>query len=228
MNTVKSGIPVVLFFLTLGIQTGAHPQQAEKDRWSDALQVVNNRTPTGLEADLKSETATRSLSGSASDVQDVLDQINELASDEKKILGQLQENLSLKRSHEAQYAIVDSDISRYEADVSQAQSYCTGSFPEPEYSRRVAACNSKQTELNARQQTLTNRKNELDSQEASRLQAARALKKRYDSVRARAMILQGQLLRLKAFERANRDCAEKLYLEDMHQCMQSIWDGARR
>jgi len=165
---------IVISVLILGPAT-AWPDDQKKDQWSETMQPVTNRVPTGLKADLKAEAVTRGIGGSASDIQDILDQINELASEEKKTVGQLQENLALKRSHESQYATLDNDVSRYEADVSQAQSYCTGTFPEPEYSRRVASFNSEEAELNSRRHNLASRREELDAQEKSRVWAARAL-----------------------------------------------------
>ena len=54
------------------------------------------------------------------------------------------------RTLEARQQALEADRSAFEAEVAQFDSYCNGTFEEPEYSRRLAECTPWEKQLNAR------------------------------------------------------------------------------
>ena len=163
-----------------------------------------------------------------STIKGILDEVGSLAKNEEKILGELKENLTVKRAIERDYQALEQDKQGYTSELQRAEKYCSGIFSEPEFSRRKASCAATRQELHERREVLVQREAGIDSRENSRQAQARALADREKALQERARVLHLRLAEIKGMEACNRECVSMASLEDLHQCMQSCWDGARK
>lgn len=169
-----------------------------------------------------------------------------------------EENLQIADQHQAEFSLLDnelnqlnyqdanyaSELNAYESEVSSFEGQCQGDLEEAAYNR----CNNWLSQLNYQKSQLDNeyfrldaeiddynrRADNLNMQEENRIWAAEQVLKKYDDyernikqIESRLMQL-GALQKLEDFNERNQYCANLLDLEDMHQCMQNLWDGARR
>ena len=190
----------------------------------------------------------------AQDVGEVLAEVGYLAEKKKSIETQLDENLERKRLAENEYQNleyeasdmqvesdrIDAENARLSNEIDNYNSYCNGTFEEPEYTTRMNWCSANGPTLdvqganlqgqidnyNAWVQDHNARFDWVDQQEDQRLAEAEALFQEYENVNMQLEALE-EILRLSVFAAENQDCASRASLEDMHHCMQTIWDGAQ-
>lgn len=190
----------------------------------------------------------------AQDVGEVLQEIGYQVEKKKTIETQLDSNIELKRRIEEEFDTlaaeesqidaeseqIDAETYQLEADVAYYNSYCTGTFEEPEYTIRMNWCNANQGPLDSRSYQLEQQINNFNSrindynyrydslvdQDNARVAEAENLYQEYESVNMRLSALE-EILRLSQFAAENDECVEKESLESMHHCMQTIWDGAQ-
>lgn len=159
-------------------------------------------------------------------VAEVMDEITQLVEEKADIDVRLETNLSRKRANEAAFTALEEEQQRHEAeDVAPATRYCSGEFPEPEYSRRVAWCAAKQVEFDAWGRRQSQEKADLRAAENERVDEAKRMAVRYRGIEARIRLLQGHLGTLRIF--AGKRCDGEGSLEAAHHCLQTIWDGAK-
>ncbi len=183
----------------------------------------------------------------------VLREIDTLLAKKKSIEARLERNIALKRSIESAFeelaaederlaresARIDAEARRISREIDNYNAYCSGTFEEAEYRVRKSWCDANEGPLqalidksdrdieayNAAVVSFNDRQQALIDQDNRRIAEARAMKREYDGIQMRLKALE-RILRLSDFARRNRDCAERPTLEDMHRCMQVIWDGA--
>lgn len=195
-----------------------------------------------------------SLPAVAQDVGGVIREMDGLIQQKNSIEARLEANLSLKRQSEIQYQSmeqesaqmevesrqIDAETARLSSEINGYNSYCSGTFDEAEYAVRSAWCSSNGPILEGQSANLQGRIDNfnawvydyntryeaIDRQEDQRVAEAEALFQEYENINMRLQALE-EILRLSTFAQDNQNCANLPNLEDMHHCMQTIWDGAR-
>lgn len=169
-----------------------------------------------------------------------------------------EENLEIASRHRAEFSLLEneliqldyqeanyaSELNAYESEVYSFEGQCQGELEEATYNR----CTNWLSQLDYRQGQLDNEYFSLDAEsndynrhaddlnmrEENRIWAAQQVLKKYDDYEQNIkqikfrLVQLGTIQNLENFNNRNRDCASLPSLEDMHQCMQSLWDGARR
>lgn len=108
----------------------------------------------------------------------------------------------------------------------EGKAYCTGTFEEDEYRRRLARCNAMEKEMRAEQGQLDNQREAIlaDWQRIDDERAKATARK--DALRARGAKIQSMLAGVVKFRGRGDACVKLFPLEAIHHCMQEIWDGA--
>ena len=169
-----------------------------------------------------------------------------------------EENLEIASRHQAKFSLLEneliqldyqeanyaSELNVYESEVYSFEGQCQGELEEAAYNR----CTNWLSQLDYRQSQLDNeyfrldaefddynrRADDLNMREENRVWAAQQVLKKYDDYEQNIkqikfrLVQLGTIRNLENFNNQNRDCASLPSLEDMHQCMQNLWDGARR
>lgn len=156
----------------------------------------------------------------ADTASDLLSAIRGIRSSQNQVAAELDVNLSRKRANEARFAALDSEAESYRAQVNADTVYCSGTYEEPEYARRVAECRIKQQELDRWSDRLQASYAEVEEAEADRVSEAEALFVRHQILEAR---LAEALRRLQ--EISDASCDENDDLEDAWHCLCQEWDG---
>jgi hypothetical protein len=168
------------------------------------------------------EQALQPAAPSSKDVDDMMAEVGRLSAERGQIDSKLGESLRLKQTHEAEWKVLDEERLRRNAEVAQHNSSCSGKdWRKPGFSQCQGSYNRLESWLN----NLKTKRAAWQSKEDARVNAAKQMVERRTTIDKRLQFLKGTLLNLAAFNKANTDC--KGSDEAIHQCMQSIWDGAR-
>lgn len=150
----------------------------------------------------------------------LLSAIRGIRASQGQVASELEVNLSRKRANEARFSALDTEAESYRAQVNADTVYCSGTYEEPEYSRRVAECRVRQGELDRWSDRLQAQYASVEEDEAERTAEAQALFVRHQTLEAR---LSEALRRLRTLSGASCDLEEDL--EDAWRCLCQQWDG---
>jgi hypothetical protein len=157
------------------------------------------------------------------DIERVLRNFDRIAGEEPFILDALRANLALKRWIDEQNATLKSDTDAHDRAVADMTTFCTGTYAEPEFSRRQAICAAKTAELDRQGEELTARRAELTAKDAARLKDANAIRASYDFLRQRAKTAEEALAGFPAFAPVSRLCAPQTGIQAKNLCLQARW-----
>lgn len=135
-------------------------------------------------------------------------------------------------------------VSQYNGEVANYHSQCTTSeLEEGAYNwclgwqsglnSQKSRLDSEASQIQSRFDEYNRRVNDLDRREQDRVWAAEQLVRKYNEYQGNIQSIQlrlnalAPLQQLEGFAERNQECAALENLEAMHQCMQSLWDGAR-
>jgi hypothetical protein len=168
------------------------------------------------------EQASQPAASSSKDIDDMMAEVGKLSAEKGQIESKLVESLRLKRMHEAEWKVLDEERLRRNAEVEQHNGSCGGKdWSKPGFSQCQGSYNRLESWLN----NLKTKRAAWQSKENARVNVAKQMVERRNTINKRLQFLKGTLLNLAAFNKANTEC--KGSDEAIHQCMQSIWDGAR-
>jgi polyphosphate kinase len=136
-------------------------------------------------------------------------------------------------------------------DTREYNSYCQGTFPKGEYEKRKSWCDENESRIQADQKKRTqigeaitqrlgeleDRKKKLSDDTLNWFKQKKENNAKWEDWevsqkdwmgRYQRLMIDPMLNDLKLRAKTSTDCANMPTLEDAHQCLQSIWDGARR
>ena len=146
-----------------------------------------------------------------------------LASGQQEIIGQMKVNLAQKKEFEKQYKAVETETARYDRDVAEASAFCEGSFEPAEYQRRLAICEAKQKDLDARAEASAARQEALDAHDAERRQSALQLKADYDALGKSAKEIEATMAGDARLASLLDTCREHSGLAARATCLEDNW-----
>jgi uncharacterized phage infection (PIP) family protein YhgE len=159
-------------------------------------------------------------------VKDALNEISKLAAEKGELQKGFQTALSIKRELEDRdksLAQTQQQIARRKADL---ESYCTGTFPEPEYSRRVARCDSEGRTLNEQIDTYNDGLTKLSEGYQALATAVKKMVARDSQIDQRLQYLMSRLKSIEIF--AASSCSDEHELETAVDCFNHVWDRSSR
>lgn len=145
--------------------------------------------------------------GAADGLQAMIDDLTKVESDLKQIPSKIQENLALKKQHEAELAPIDaawdqlkSVKAELDAQAPTVDSQCNRTVPKEQLEAAHAQCQAVLNPYNAKVDAYNARRESLDSQEApiraaeqERVAKAQAIKQEYDSLTQREASLKSAI-----------------------------------
>jgi len=161
-----------------------------------------------------------------SEIERLLKTLGQLASQERVLIEKLRANLARKKSIDEQYAALNKDTARFNQRAAEANAFCSGTHPEPEYSRRKAICAKRNADLEGERKALDARRADLDGADAVRAEEGNSIKTSYASLQERAKGIMDALARQAALSTINSLCAGQASLAARSKCLRDGWVAA--
>jgi len=157
------------------------------------------------------------------EIERLLVNFDNVATEEPGLIDALRTNLALKRWIDEQNATLKSERAANDQAVAELTAFCTGTYEEPEYSRRKAICDAKTAEYDAIGDDLKTRQDEINTKDAARLREATTLRASYESLRQRTRTIEEALAAIPAFAPVSRSCAAETGIQAKSLCLRGRW-----
>jgi len=157
-------------------------------------------------------------------VKDALNEISQLAGEEKDLESGFKQALSIKEELETQSAELDGEKDRLANEASRFSQDCITSVSQSEYPGRLASCKQREAVLNPQIEDYNDRLHLFQERTAKFAAAVQLMVDRDHEIEQRLQYLFGRLNSIEIFEASNCDKAERP--ETAAYCLQRVWDSA--
>jgi len=157
-------------------------------------------------------------------VKDALNEISQLAGEEKDLESGFKQALSIKEELETQSAELDGEKDRLANEASRFSQDCITSVSQSEYPGRLASCKQREAVLNPQIEDYNDRLHLFQERTAKFAAAVQLMVDRDHEIEQRLQYLYGRLNSIEIFEACDCDKAESA--EAAAYCLWRVWDAA--
>jgi uncharacterized phage infection (PIP) family protein YhgE len=155
-------------------------------------------------------------------LKDALTAVEKATAEKTQIQDQLKNNVTKKRELEQGYRDITAQKKDYDHDLSHFNDYCSGEFPEPEFTARKTWCDGHSPALETQRDKINGKLQALDEEDKTRIAQAQQLSQSYQSVNIRLEALRGNLQDL---TKSNPKCANFNTVETLYCCLSGVDSG---
>jgi len=155
-------------------------------------------------------------------LKDALTSVEKATAEKAQVQAGLKNNVAKKRELEQGYRDITAQKKDYDHELSHFNDYCSGEFPEPEFSARKTWCDSHSPPLETERDKINGKLQALDEEDKTRITEAQQLSQSYQSVNIRLEALRGNL---KDLTKDNPKCVNFDSLETLYCCLSGFDSG---
>lgn len=159
-------------------------------------------------------------------IERLLANLGQIVGEERRVVESLRANVALKRAIDEQNAALNDETAQFNHRANETNAFCSGTYPEPEYSRRKAICAQRNAALENQPKALAARRAELDAKDAARAEEGKSIKASYDSLQQRVKTIEDALASNTAFAPIRAPCAGQSSLSARSKCLNDGWAAA--